>query len=332
MSLEGTSKPLVSVVIPAWNAAEDLSDCIESVFASTYSSVEVIVVDNASTDATPGLLASRFPDVKAIRNQENIGFGGALNQGSRVAAGEYVVWLNSDAVLPPRWIEQLVNLLETDSRLGMATSVVTYREPENIVWSAGGWVDATTGLTWDHGKGEDVGAISIPSNPDYLAACATMIRRKVLETLGGLDASYFIYFEDADLCLRLKTAGYRIAVLDNLAVRHSATSRAGVRKNPASKLFLFARSNLRFILKNWPSPRLPLAIFACLVFYLSFALIKGPRELLPSVLRAITWNVRYLDHTLRARGQGSKIRIRSRVPGLLQVALKLAQRPELYPY
>ena len=215
----------------------------------------------------------------------------------------------------------------------MVTSVVAYHEPNDMVWSAGGWIDGLTGLTWDHGKGQDLHAVMPPRDPDYVAACALMVRRDILAGIGGLDPGYFIYFEDAELGLRAKTHGYGVSVLEKPVVHHAAARRRGLRKDAVAKLFIFARSTLRFVLKNWPLSRMPAALVAWVAFYTAVAASRGPRRYGPSVTRAVIWNLRHLEETKAARSQSRPVQPPTQRFGeLCAFLLRMAQHLELFPY
>ncbi len=325
--------PRVSVIVPAWNDAETLPVCLASVFASTYRNLEVIVVDNDSRDGTQELLASQFPEVRVIRNSENLGFGRAVNQGTEVAAGEFLLWLNADAHLDPRWIETMIHAVAARPEVAMATSVVTYEDERDLVWSAGGWVDGLTGLSWDHGKGEHLEDMLAASEVDYLTGCALLVRRSALSRAGGVDPNYFVYFEDADLGLRLKALGLSSAIVGTIPVRHWALRSTGIRGAAGTKMFLFARSNLRFILKNWTMARLPVAIVSWSAFYSAVAIGKGARAYLPAIVRAAAWNLRHLEQTKAARRGTPPVRLPPlRVGGLVRFLLRMAHHPELFPY
>lgn len=323
----------MSVIIPAWNEVEALPSCLGSVLASSYRDFEVIVVDNGSKDGTPELLASRFPQVRMLRNPENLGFGRALDQGSGIATGDLLLWLNADARLDPGWIESMVRALEARPEVGMATSVVTYEDEQDIVWSAGGWVDGLTGLAWDHGKGERIASVPPAADLDYVAACALLVRRVAFERTGGLDPDFFIYFEDADLGLRLKALGLSSVILDVPPIRHGALRRTGLRGAAGNKLFLFSRSNLRFILKDWTLARMPVAVLTWTLFYGAVAVTKGTGRYLPSVLRAAAWNLQHLEETKGSRRENPPIRMPPpRLGGLYRFLVRMAQHPELFPY
>lgn len=310
-----------------------LPGCLASVFASSYANLEVIVVDNGSTDGTADLVARDFPKVRLLRNRENLGFGAALNRGSAVAGGELLLWLNADTNLDPGWIESMVAALMERPQTGMATSVVVYEDRPDLVWSAGGWVDGLTGLAWDHGKGQERASVPPATDSDYAAACALLVRREALARAGALDADYFIYFEDADLGLRLKGIGYGARILDGIPIRHSALRRTGLRGAAGTKLFLFSRSNLRFVLKNWSLARLPMAVLSWSAFYGAVAIGKGATAYVPAVLRAAAWNLGHLEETKATRRGRSSFRLPPpRIGGLARFLLRMAQHPELFPY
>jgi GT2 family glycosyltransferase len=325
--------PLVTVVIPAWNNSGTISDCLRSLLSSTYRNIDVIVVDNGSTDRTSEVVREGFPNVKVIRNSSNLGFSGALNSARGESKGDYILWLSSDANVSPRWIEVMVENLQKDSGLGMASSLVVYRGPGNIVWSAGGIIDGLTGLTWDHGKGENAVTSIFRHDIDYVPGCAAMVSRDALARTGGLDDDYFMYFEDAELGLRLKRAGFRIAVLQSLQVQHHALGGSEAGRNPSNKLFLFAKSNIRFVLKNWPFPRVIVAFASCFCFYLGFALVKGPRHYTRAVIQAAAWNLSQFSRT-RALGRVKRAQPlpSTKTVEFASFIMRMMRHPELFPY
>jgi GT2 family glycosyltransferase len=331
--LTNRGEPHVTVIVPAWNGADTLADCLNSVFSSKHRNIDVIVVDNASTDGTLSLLSESFPNARVIRNRENLGPGGAFKQATSLSTGEYLLWLNQDVILDSDWISQIVRAFQTNPRLAMASSIVVYSEPRDMVWSAGGRLDGFTGLAWDFGKGERVTEVLPLAEPDYVAGCASILRRQALDSIGGVDPNYFLYFEDADLGLRLKAMGYELAILAAPTVLHKGLHQKEDARNPEKKLFFFVRSNVRFVVKNWPFPRLMMSLGACLGFYLLFATIKGPSIYVPSVLKAAAWNIRNIRTTLRERVQNGQRGVPgNRFGSLSSFIYKMARRPELYPY
>jgi GT2 family glycosyltransferase len=326
-------EPHVTVIIPAWNGADTLVGCLSSVFSSRYQNMDVIVVDNASTDGTLSVLSQSFPNARVIRNLENLGPGGAFKQATSLSAGDYLLWLNQDVVLDPEWIGEVVKAFQANPRLGMASSIVVYSEPRDTVWSAGGCVDGFTGLAWDFRKGEQITTATPLAKPDYVAGCASILSRRALDKIGGVDPNYFLYFEDADLGLRLKAAGYELAIIAAPWVIHNGLRTKGDSRSSGKRLFFFVRSNIRFVVKNWPLPRLVMTLVASIGFYLLFAIVKGPATYVPPVLRAVFWNIRNIEDTLRQRVPDShRNATEFRLGSLSSFIYKMARRPELLPY
>ena len=150
---------------------------------------------------------------------------------------------------------------------------------------------------------------------------------------GGLDPGHFIYFEDADLGLRLRAAGYLARIAGEVPIRHGGLRATDLRGDVRKKMFIFARSNLRFVLKNWPWWRMPAAVLSWTAFYLAVAIAKGPSLHLASVARAAAWNVHLLEETKAARSKSYPLGLpRARIKELYRFLVKMARRTDLFPY
>ena len=129
-----TPPPLVTVVIPTWNRRDLLDDCLRALQAQTYRRFEVIVVDNGSRDGSEAMIRDTFGEnIRIIRNEENLGYARAVNQGFAAADGVYVATLNNDAVVEPEWLAAIVQAAEGDPEIGMvASKIVSYDDPHII--------------------------------------------------------------------------------------------------------------------------------------------------------------------------------------------------------
>jgi len=201
--------PRVSIVIPVYNHFDHTLVCLRSLAEHPGSiPFEVIVVDDYSSDETPARL-SAIDGIRAIRNPENLGFIGACNVGLAAARGEFVVFLNNDTAVHPGWLEALVRTFELRPDCGLVGAKLIY--PDGRLQEAGGIVfsDASG---WNYGRFGDPAhpAFNYVREVDYCSGAAIMLRRDLLNRLGGFDTRYRpAYYEDTDLAFRVREAGLR---------------------------------------------------------------------------------------------------------------------------
>ncbi len=211
------------VVIPTFNARDLLSETLESLEIQTEP-VQIIVVDNGSTDGTAEMLAARFPRVTVIHNPANVGFGRAINRGVReAAAADVIVLVNNDAVCAPDFVQRLLEPF-ADRRVGMVAGVLLQGSAPRLVDSAGIELD-TTLRSWDMLWNRPVEDIAHAGDPVGPCGGAAAYRANVFVELGGFDERFFAYWEDVDLALRFRLAGWGcIRAPEARAVhRHGAT-------------------------------------------------------------------------------------------------------------
>ena len=243
-----------SVIVLSWNGIEYLADCLEAVLSQGYPDLEVIVVDNGSTDGSASFVAERYPQVRLIRNERNLGFAAGNNCGLRVATGDVLVLLNQDTVVQSGWLAALVDAF-ADETVGVGGAKILYPDGETIQ-HAGGYFDWPLGLSFHYGCGErDAGQYGKVREVEYVTAAAMAIRRTVLAAVGLLDEGFFPgYFEDLDLCRRARAAGYRVVYAPDAVVIHheSGSFSQTVRGKP----FLVFRNRFYFIFKYYSAAQI----------------------------------------------------------------------------
>jgi GT2 family glycosyltransferase len=229
-----SAAPVVSIVIPVFNQLEMTRLCLASIAAVTDDvPYEVIVVDNASTDGTREFLREREAGglLRALVNEENLGFGRACNAGAALARGDYVLLLNNDTVPHPGWLSALVSSIETEPAIGLAGSRLLYAD--GTVQHAGVTFRTPwrTDHAYRHAPGNHPDVLVSKDYPAVTGACILM-PRDLWEALGGLDEGYRHYVEDVDLCMRVWAAGRRVRYCAESVVTHleqqSAPNRAWV--------------------------------------------------------------------------------------------------------
>ncbi|HVF19049.1 MAG TPA: glycosyltransferase family 2 protein [Mycobacteriales bacterium] len=301
--------PDVTVVVVTYRGAEHLPACLDALAAQqSHHSWTTWVVDNASADGTADLLHTRFPDLHVIRSDRNRGFAGGNNLALREVRTPYVVLLNDDAVVQPGWLDALIDVLATsgNERVAAVTGKVLLDDGVTIN-SAGGVVD-TRGYGADRGYLEpDTGQYDRPAEVFAASGTALALRTAALDDVGHFDEDFFLYYEDVDLCWRLRSRGWSIRYEPSAVVHHALSATSG---GEASELFHFhdLRNRLVCLGKNastrrWLSEfaRYPLTSLS-----LKRAALRERRYAdIPRILRrrgrAMASHLRLLPSTIRKR-------------------------------
>ncbi|MEK7139301.1 MAG: glycosyltransferase family 2 protein [Patescibacteria group bacterium] len=220
----------LSVIIVNWNTRELLRACLTSGLGAGTDSVEVIVVDNGSTDGSATMMEHDFPTSRLIRNTANLGFVAANNQGIAASAGRYVLLLNSDTVVPVDAWASLVAAAEARPRAGIIGPTLVNPDG-SIQWSVRGfptlldhiilftkWHNFFPILLHRHlAVGFDYSREQVV---DQVMGAAMLIRREVIDQIGGLDAAIWSWYEDVDYCARAKVAGWEVRYVPCTKIIH----------------------------------------------------------------------------------------------------------------
>jgi len=223
----------ISVIIVSWNARDYLAKCLSSLSATGGSLIqEIIVVDNASTDGSPAMVAQCFPDARLVCAGENLGFARANNLGATFASGRYLALVNSDVVVHPDCLQRLTELLESDPSVGLAGPRVFGRDQKLQITRSQFptvWNTACHFLGLDRifpGRRFFAGFDGRPEDHEHradaevLSGCFWLIRRRAFDLIGGLDERFFFYAEDVDWCKRCKDAGWKAVYLPEATATH----------------------------------------------------------------------------------------------------------------
>lgn len=245
------SAPRVSVIIPNWNGSSLLPTCLRALAHQTLRDFEIVVVDNASSDASRELLARDFPGVRMIALGENRFFAGAVNEGIRQTTSEIVVLLNNDTEAEATWLQELINALDAEPGAGMAAAKLRLFDKRDALHSAGDFyrVDGTPGNrgVWEQDRGQyDDSRTPPPLFGVCGGACA--YRRSMLNEIGLLDEDLEFNCEDVDLNWRARLAGYGCAFAPNAIVYHRLSATGG----GAFASFYVGRNFIAVLAKNYP--------------------------------------------------------------------------------
>ncbi len=240
------SAPTASILIVNYDSHEPLRACLASLRADpAYDRYQVIVVDNASPSGPPAFLAMDYPEVCLLQAGRNLGFGAAANLAAASAAAETLAFLNPDTVVAPGWLEALRAGLAARPDAGLAGArVLLAADPARV--NAAGNDMHLTGLTLCRGLGEPRARYDLPAELTAVSGAAFAIRRDVFAALDGFDPAFFLYYEDSDLSLRARLAGWRCLYVPEAIVYHDYTLRFG-----PDKTFHQERNRYRSLLKIW---------------------------------------------------------------------------------
>lgn len=205
-------KPLISVVVLNWNGGEYLRACLDSIFRQDYDRLEVIVVDNGSTDRSVEVIRACYPTVRVIENGRNIGFAAGNNVGIREAAGDYILILNNDAELEVDCISVMRRAIEIETVYGACASKILLKFEEDLL-DAAGIVVCPDGLSIGRGRLERGGTYDNVEEVFFGSGCCILCRKEMLEDvkLGNqyFDETFFMYADDTDLGWRAALRGWR---------------------------------------------------------------------------------------------------------------------------
>lgn len=243
-----TRHPLVGIVILNWNRSDDTIACVASLRRMAYENYRVVVVDNGSKDDSVVKLRAAYPDLDLIENGQNLGFAGGNNVGiaRMLAAGcDYVMLLNDDAEVAEDTISKLVEVAESDPRIGFVGPTICYYDQPRVMWFAGGQITS-------HGEPSHLGDLQelpAPGQPprdmDYVTGCAILARRELIERIGPLDPRFFIYFEETEWCTRGRQNGYRVVYVPDAVMWHKITPTARIYSH--RYLYLMTRNRLLYL-------------------------------------------------------------------------------------
>lgn len=224
-------RPLdLSISIVSWNTRELLDQCLGSIYKTTHGiGFETIVVDNASSDSSVEMVLQRYPQVRVLQNEDNVGFSRANNQAYQASSGRFFLLLNPDTVVRDGTLAGLARFLD-DHPMAGAVGPLVLNQDGSLQYS---WAKFPT--LWSEARGrlnrkidgmqgwptsiEEARGLQ-PFQADWIGGCCLMIRREAVRKIGLMDESLFMYCEETDWCLRLHKAGYDVWVEPSVEIVH----------------------------------------------------------------------------------------------------------------
>ncbi len=260
---------MVSIIIPNYNGKHFLKNCIESLKKQTYKDIEIIVIDNHSSDGSVQCIDECYPEVEVIELDTNTGFSNAVNVGIKNALGEFVFLLNNDTQVDERCIEYLVESINSSEDIFAVNSKMIQYYNRELIDDAGDEYNAF-GWAFKRGYNRKVASKTKPARVLTTCAGASLYRRSVFDEIGYFDNEFFAYLEDVDIGYRANLLGNKNIYNPNALVYHIISGTTGNKKTEF-KTKLSARNNIYVIYKNMPF----LQILINLPFLLLGTIIKA---------------------------------------------------------
>lgn len=296
----------LSIIIVSWNVREDLLKCIRSIEENKPScTFEVIITDNASTDCTVDMIKKCFPEVKIIENHDNIGFAAANNQALKISQSKYILFLGPDTIIHPKSLDILIEFLDSNEDVGgcgpkLLNADGSTQDSVRRFPSFRGALHRHTAFKFlGLFKGEYRRWLMYDFNEDkqrdvdQVMGAALMVRRSVTEQVGVMDERFFIYYEEVDLCYRIKQAGWRVVFMPEAVITHLGGRSAG--QMPVEKHIMAMTSLLKFFRKH--RGKFVTWLFSC---------IFKPAVILRDLMNIIFDTIKYIFATVTLNKKGRK--------------------------
>jgi GT2 family glycosyltransferase len=250
----------LTVLIVSYNAKIHLKNCLQSLYEKTsHRPLEVMVVDNASTDGSLPMITRDFPEVVTIGSPDNLGFAGGNNLGMREAKGDYVLLLNNDAFVKSGAVDTMLGIMKERPDVGVLGPLLR-NEDGSVQISYGDMInfraEASQKLLskfYEGGNRFFRGYIEKRSKqeafPDWVSGACMMLRTELLDKVGYFDDCFFMYTEEVDYCQRVRHAGYRVLYTPEAEVIHLRGK--STEANPEKATFEYRRSQLYFYKKHY---------------------------------------------------------------------------------
>lgn len=330
-------EPLVSVIIVNHNGIDFIGDCLKSVLESKYGNLEVIFVDNGSSDGSIKFVRENFNDrrLKIIANNGSLGPAKGRNIGAREAGGKYLIFLDNDTKIEAGAIAELIKPLEREETIGAAQAKLLRMGMDRMYDCAGDYL-GPLGFLIERSKGvRDIGQFDYQADILSAKSAASVIRSGLFKDIGGFDDDYYMYLEETDLSFRVWLSGFRVVFAPNAVVYHAFNTPKKKAKKYYSRYivrYCGCRNYISTLIKNLQFRSLlkilPLHICSWVTIAFLF-LFKGSIADFYYIVKGISWNIFNIGLLIKKR---NKINNQIRRVSDRQVFLKIKSQETLGDY
>ena len=276
----------VSIITINYNGLKDTCALIETI--PFNDNLEVIVVDNASQNQEADTISQRFPQIKVIKSEKNLGFAGGNNLGIKAAQGKYLFFINNDTIFKNFNIQVLIDRLESSSDIAIVCPKIRFAWGTNPIQFTG-YTPLSIITVRNHSIGfgeEDQGQYDTPHPTPYAHGAAMLIKREAIDKVGLMPECFFLYYEELDWSMMFTRAGYQIWYEPKCTIYHKESQSTG--QNSPLRTYYIVRNRFLLVKRNWNG----------FTKYITYAYLMGTglRDILKNVLTG-KWDI--LKATLR---------------------------------
>jgi len=295
---------LVSIIITNNNGLQHIKECLPSIENQTYQNIEVIIVDNNSSDGSASFIKSNFPKIKLLRSKDNLGYAAGNNKGFEESKGEYILILNNDTILDSNLVEKLLYSIKKSPNVGAVQPKIKLQYDESLLDSCGSfWT--STGINYHIGnyKSESLDIYNKPFYVYSLKGVCMLIPRKVIEVTGLFDEKFWCYFEETDFCHRVWLSGFKCLYDPCTSVIH-ALGGTSLKKRQGMIQFHSFKNRFRSYLKNLGYIEMlkvvPVYVLLSLIWSIYY-LLSNNLDCTIAIYKAYVWNIIHMKDTLIQR-------------------------------
>jgi len=327
----------VSIIVLNWNGKKFLKNCLNSLKKLTYPNMEIIIVDNYSTDGSQEFVKKKYPEFLLLENKKNYGFAKGNNIGFHASSGKYVLFLNNDTIVKPNFLEPLVEDCEKDPKIGCIQPQLRLASDKSVMDQMGSFI-SFLGFLYHYGYRKKYSNEKYGKQKEIFSAkgACILFPRKVLDKIGLFDEDFFIFFEETDLCFRVWLSGHKVLYEPKSLIYHvvGGDTMASDKYKYERRIYLIFKNTNCSYLKNFGTRNFitvyPIFIIVQICIFLLF-LIQLHFNLLKAIVRAYWWNIVNLKSTLKKRAHVQKD-IRKVSDREINKFIKLTPRPSYYYY
>jgi len=263
----------LSIITINYNGLKDTCELIDSI--PLNDSMEVIVVDNASTQDEVAYIQKNYPIVRVIRSKKNLGFAGGNNLGIKAAKGKYIFLINNDTIFKANNVQLLIDRLESSPMIGIVCPKIRFSWGNNPIQFTGYTpLSKVTVRNKSIGFGEeDRGQYNTPHSTPYAHGAAMLIKRDVIDKVGLMPECYFLYYEELDWSIMITRAGYEIWYEPACTIYHKESQTTGL--NSPLRTYYITRNRLLLVKRNWGSITKYISYFYLIILVASRDIIKN---------------------------------------------------------